>query len=151
MVNKALPIAEALYPGYSLLFLFDNATSHSVYADNALCTGGMNKGSGGKQVWLRNGWFEREGIRIEQPMSYQEANGSQFQKEIQWVLEERGLWPQKGLNLECSKPKCFNCEVAANCKICVKGHKCETCKAPKQCSSVDCSKSRKCDACAHQE
>lgn len=101
----------------------------------------MNKGSGGKQVWLRNGWFEREGIRIEQPMSYQEADGSQVQKGIQRMLEEAGLWPQKGLNLECSKPKCFNCEVAANCKICVKGHKCKTCKAPKQCSSVDCSKS----------
>ena len=32
VVNKALPIAEVLYPGYSLLFLFDNATSHSVNA-----------------------------------------------------------------------------------------------------------------------
>ena len=29
VVSKALPIAEALYSGYSLLFLFDNATSHS--------------------------------------------------------------------------------------------------------------------------
>ena len=26
VVNKALSIAQALYPGYSLLFLFDNAT-----------------------------------------------------------------------------------------------------------------------------
>lgn len=33
VVHRALPIAEALYPGYSLLFLFDNATSLSVYAD----------------------------------------------------------------------------------------------------------------------
>ena len=28
LVNKALSITEALYPRYSLLFLFDNATSH---------------------------------------------------------------------------------------------------------------------------
>ena len=48
VVTKALPIAEALYPGYSLLFLFDNATSHSVYADNALYITGINKKSGGK-------------------------------------------------------------------------------------------------------
>src|SRR6267378_820791 len=34
VVNKALPIAEALFPGYSLFFLFDNATSHSVYAED---------------------------------------------------------------------------------------------------------------------
>lgn len=32
VVNKALPIAKALYPGYSLLLLFDNAISHSIYA-----------------------------------------------------------------------------------------------------------------------
>lgn len=36
VVTKASPVAEAFYPGYSLLFLFDNATSHSVYAKNAL-------------------------------------------------------------------------------------------------------------------
>ena len=48
VVNKALLIAEALYPGYSLLFLFDNATSHSVYARDVLRTTQMNKGVGGK-------------------------------------------------------------------------------------------------------
>ena len=36
VVSKALPIAEALYPRYSLLFLFINATSHSVYAKYVL-------------------------------------------------------------------------------------------------------------------
>ena len=50
VVNKALPIAEALYPGYSLLFLFDNATSHSVYIQNALRTAQMNKGIEGQQL-----------------------------------------------------------------------------------------------------
>lgn len=151
VVSKALPIAEALYPGYSLLFLFDNATSHSVYANNALRTGGMNKSSGGKQAWLRNGWYEKDNAQIEQPMSYQTVTGQWIQKGVQRVLEERGLWPRGGLNLECSKPKCFNCEVATNCKICVKGHKCDLCKAPKECSSTNCSKSRKCDACVHRE
>ena len=32
VINKTLLIAEVLYPSYSLLFLFDNATSHFVYA-----------------------------------------------------------------------------------------------------------------------
>ncbi len=36
VVEKALPIIEALYPGYSLCFLFDNAISHSVYAKDVL-------------------------------------------------------------------------------------------------------------------
>ena len=70
VMKKALPIAEALYPGYSLLFLFDNATSHSVYAKDALQVKDMNKGIGGKQPILRNGWYNLNGVRIVQPMSF---------------------------------------------------------------------------------
>lgn len=151
VVNKALPIAEALYPGYSLLFLFDNATSHSVYAKDALQAKEMNKSTGGRQAQLREGWFDRSGSRIAQPMNFQEPNGQRTQKGIQRVLEERDLWPTGGLNLECSKPKCFNCQVAADCKVCTKGHKCDLCKAPRIHSASDCSKNRKCDACADRE
>ena len=32
VVSKALPIAKVLYPRYSLLFLFNNATNHLFYA-----------------------------------------------------------------------------------------------------------------------
>ena len=145
VVNKALPITEALYPGYSLLFLFDNATSHSVYAQNALRTTQMNKGVGGKQPWLCDGWFERDGVRITQPMSFQKADGILVQKRVQQVLEERNLWPRKGFNLECLKPKCFNCELA----ICEKGHRCDSCKTPYEHSSI-CTKARKCDTCVQR-
>ena len=55
VMEKALPITEALYPGYSILFMFDNATSHSVYAEDALCAYKMNKRPGSKQVMLCNG------------------------------------------------------------------------------------------------
>lgn len=54
VVSKALPIAEALYPGYLLLFLFDNATSHSIYAKDVLQVKDMNKGIGGKQPQFCN-------------------------------------------------------------------------------------------------
>lgn len=47
IVSKTLPIVEVLYSGYSLLFFFDNTISHSVYANNALRTGRMNKSSSG--------------------------------------------------------------------------------------------------------
>ena len=50
MVTKALPIAEVLYLKYSFLFLFNNATSHFVYANNALCILGINRKSGTKRV-----------------------------------------------------------------------------------------------------
>lgn len=65
VVHKVLPIAEALHLGYFFLFLFDNATSHSVYAENALCIANMNEEVGGKQLWLRNGWFMKDGICVE--------------------------------------------------------------------------------------
>lgn len=58
----------------------------------------------------------------------------------------------KGLKLECTKPKCFNRQILSECKICVKSHKCELCKARKQHSrSTKCTKNRKCDACTSRE
>lgn len=64
IVDKALPIAEALYPGYELLFRFDNATSHSVYSKDALCVGNMNKSQGGQQLFLRPGWYTGDNNEI---------------------------------------------------------------------------------------
>lgn len=42
-MKKVLLIAEALYPGYSLFFLFDNVTSYSIYAKNILQVKDINK------------------------------------------------------------------------------------------------------------
>lgn len=36
VVNKTLPSAEAFFSGYLILFLFDNAISHFVYAKDKL-------------------------------------------------------------------------------------------------------------------
>lgn len=46
MVNKALPIVEALYLGYSLFFLFDNMTNYFVFAQNTLYIIQINKKTG---------------------------------------------------------------------------------------------------------
>ena len=62
--EKALYIVEAFYPRYSLLFLFNNATSHSVYLTDALQVKNMSKGSGGKQVFLRDGWYFQDKLQI---------------------------------------------------------------------------------------
>ena len=147
-----MPIAEALYPGYSILFLFDKATSHLVYAKDTLQVQEMNKSIGGKQAQLRNSWFDQEGVRIEQPMNYEEVNGKRIQKGIQKVLEERNLWPFGGLNLKCLKPKCFNSQDVAECKIRVKRHKCELCKASRQYSgTATYTKNCRCNEYAHRE
>jgi hypothetical protein len=74
--TKAIPIAEALYPGCQFLFLFDNATSHSVYAHDALIAKNMNKGEGGEQPLLRNGWYDDGNRVVAQEMFYNKADPS---------------------------------------------------------------------------
>jgi hypothetical protein len=153
--DRVLPIAEALYPGYDLLFLFDNATSHLIYAKDALRTTQMNKGDGGLQPFLRDGWFKIGDTMFSQEMSYLAEDPvtgqpKRVQKGIQRVLEERGLWPTAGLNLECPRPKCGPCQEAANCKICTKGTRCNSCKE-KKVHSGTCGPKRVCDACQQRK
>lgn len=57
VVGKALSIREGLYPRYSLLFLFDNATKHSVYVKDILRVKNINKAIGSKQPQLHNEWY----------------------------------------------------------------------------------------------
>lgn len=67
-------------------------------------------------------------------------------KGIQKILENHNLWPIRKLKLECIKPKYFNCQLVAEYNICVKRHKCDLCKVPKEYNgSITCSKNRKCD------
>ena len=55
--KKTLPIGETLYLGYALLFMFDNTTSHSIYAKDALQVANMNKGLEGQPAFLRPEWY----------------------------------------------------------------------------------------------
>ena len=66
IVKKDLLIAESLYRGYELLFMFNNATSYSIYAKNVLQVAYMNKVSDGQQLFLWLGLYidqKRELIR----------------------------------------------------------------------------------------
>ncbi len=64
IINKALPIAESLYPGYELLFMFDNTTSHFIYAKDELQFTQMNKGLDGQQFFLRAGWYTAPNVEL---------------------------------------------------------------------------------------
>lgn len=62
------------------------------------------------------------------------------------------MWPSRGINFECPKPKCFNCQVTAESKICIKRHKCKLCKIPRQHSGTAiCTKNWRCDVYAQKE
>jgi hypothetical protein len=158
VTEKALPIAQFLYPGYDLVFLFDNATSHSSYAHDALRADNMCKGEGKQQAFLRPGWYQDpdSGRIIQQPMWTLEpcpqnpGSMKRVQKGIQQVLQERGLWPNNGLRLECPRPKCDSCHDMANCHMCIKGTRCDSCMKSKQ-HSGNCSTRRQCDACVRRK
>lgn len=146
--EKALSIAEVLYPRYSLLFLFDNANSHLVYLTDALRVKNMNKGFGGKQAFLKDGWYFQDGLQVTQKMSTKNLDGTRCQKGIQKVLEEKNLWPIKGLKLACPSSKCLDCQTAAEYKYCVKRTRCEGYKNLKEHSRIaECTSQQKCDTC----
>jgi len=73
------------------------------------------------------------------------------QKGVERVLKERGLWPAGGLNIECSKQRCPDCQAVADCKICIKGRRCDNCKKPKLHSNTGCTSGRNCDACVERK
>ena len=95
--TKALPIGEALYPEYELLFMFDNATSHAIYANDALQIAHINKGPVGQQPFLHASWYKGvDGEIIIQEMCLSSKNpatgqSTKIQKRIQTILDERGL------------------------------------------------------------
>jgi len=159
VTEKALLIAQFLYPGLDLVFMFNNATSHSVYADDALRVANMCKGEGKQQAYLRPGWYQDpvSGTIIQQPMWIWEPDPlggpgamKKVQKGIEKVLKERGLWPGNGLLLECSKPKCDSCQEMVDCRMCTKGTRCDSCKERKQ-HSGKCSSQRRCDECVRRK
>lgn len=49
IIKKTLLIKEVLYPGYASLFLFDNASSYSIYIQNVLQLVYINKRLGSQQ------------------------------------------------------------------------------------------------------
>lgn len=149
--DQALLIATALYPGYQFLFLFDNATSHAIYSENTLRVSKINKGTGGQQLFLRNEWFEKDEHYHSQPMSFfkQDSlieNGFTIQKKVQMILQERDLWPIRGLNLVCSMPKCPTYHLMAKCKDCIKGSWCTFCMK-KKINSNKCTPKHACNKC----
>lgn len=76
---------------YTLLFLFDNTISHSIYTKNAFQIKNINKCSRGKQPIFYNGQFEKEGPRVAQPMNFLNNKNKLIPKGIQQILEEKSL------------------------------------------------------------
>ena len=116
MVNHtakvAIPIFNAAFPGYQAVFAFDNASNHCAYVADAPRVENMNLHPGGKQGMLREAFMHGKGLP--QSMSFTQGYYNRElagkPKGIKRVLKERGLWPERGLVLECptthNRPGC---------------------------------------------
>ena len=150
IINKALLIPKSLYSGYELLFMFDNVTSHSIYAKNEWQVAYINKEPGGQHLFFRVGWYTDPNRElIIQDMSITNINSTNgtsitVQKKIQAILVGRKLWPSGGVRLVYDTLKCTTCEAFSTRGICVRSRKCNSCKEAKNCSGK-CIKLRICE------
>jgi len=150
VIEVALPILRKIYPGYQILFLFDNSSNHGTYAEDALRVQSMSLKPGGLgQKLLRPGYMYGDRTQV-QEMTYttiDPATGAEIAeaKGMKDVLQERGLW-KDGLSMHCPKNLCYNCKIYQRCKECKAGTKCDGCKQPKK-HSGKCTQRRKCDSC----
>lgn len=92
---------QALYPKYSLLFLFDNITNYSLYSKDVFQVKNINKSSGKKQPILQNSWFNCENICISQPTYTMDIQKKKFKKEF------KNLWEKGYLATKKAKIKLF--------------------------------------------
>jgi len=97
VLQLAIPIFEIAFPDCQGLFLFDNATSHSVYTKDALRASAMNLGPGGGQALLRPGINP-----LTSPIQSIVMPDSS-PKGLQIVLPESSLWRPK-LRVQCRRP-----------------------------------------------
>ncbi|CAG8680289.1 23464_t:CDS:2, partial [Cetraspora pellucida] len=129
-VKCVIDIFEKTYPGCIGIFTFNNAMSHTAFAEDTLVASQMNLGSGSLVPKMRdtvwNGNFQS--MIIEQDHFVYDKKMKSYinlhdkPKGIKWVLTEKGLW-QEGMVLECTSCKentnsniidCYACHLMAN-------------------------------------
>ncbi|KAI7938769.1 hypothetical protein MJO28_014348 [Puccinia striiformis f. sp. tritici] len=129
IVNKALPIFEALHPDCQGVFIFDCSSAHGAYSPSALQAQNMNLSSGGKQGLLRDTVIPSDDPNIPLelrgktqtmifPADPNDPSSIPRAKGIQVVLQERGLWDfyekrQIELKLPALNLKCATCRLPA--------------------------------------
>ena len=78
-----MPIAQALYPRYQIIFIFNNAKNHAVFFKYALQVADISKGVGGVQSFLYNRWYKKNQQRQIQFIWYSKLNSEEIEVHIQ--------------------------------------------------------------------
>jgi hypothetical protein len=113
----AIPTFNLAFPGCQALFVFDNATFHCRFKDNALSAAKVNLYPGGKQPLMRPGQDHR--TRLEQAMILPDGQA----KGANMILQELGLLDE-GMLLQCKDPHNStkdNASCLQGCNRCARG------------------------------
>ncbi|EFP94093.1 uncharacterized protein PGTG_20080 [Puccinia graminis f. sp. tritici CRL 75-36-700-3] len=103
VVEKAIPIFEALHPGSQGVFVFDCSSAHEAYGPNALRVQNMNLSLGGKQARMCDTIIPSDDPLIPEhlrgqhqamcfPADYVVQSLANEPKGIEQVLSEHGIW-----------------------------------------------------------
>jgi hypothetical protein len=98
--RKACKIFDQSHPGCDALWIFDNASGHTSFSDDALLVRNMNKGPSDKKgTKMRAGWYvdEDTGEKETQTLVRSGKNIG-----IEQCLRERGKW-SKFWNVRCNR------------------------------------------------
>lgn len=107
ILNKVLPMFELVYLGFQGVFLFDNATNHACFAEDALNAYKMGMTPGGEQPKMRD-VFDYKAM-MQQSMVDEKG----VAKDLRRVLKERKLH-RKSLKMTCSTNHCKPCQKIFN-------------------------------------
>ena len=96
------------------MFLIDNSQGHSAYAEDALLTSRMNVKPGGKQAFMRDGWYINEsGERVIQKMVFPPdhphfPNQAKGMKEVvsEWGIDTKNMIGRCKGRCNLEKPDC---------------------------------------------
>jgi hypothetical protein len=93
-IQVAIPIFEVAFPGCIAVFAFDNASNHACFAPDALRAEKLNKGPGGAQPIMRDGFIHQKDISqaMQFPENYHIRELAGKPKGLKQILKERGLW-----------------------------------------------------------
>ncbi|MFX3650897.1 MAG: hypothetical protein ACE3JU_26440 [Paenibacillus sp.] len=125
IIKIVVPIFALVYPNFQPVFLFENTTNHSCFAENALNARIMNWGPGGDQPIMQEAMIYEKARP--QPMTTNDG----VPKRIEQVLRERDLL-REGLRADCSSNSCDSCRIISNtrakaCTALVKNSACILC------------------------
>ena len=96
-IQIALAIFQTAFPGCIAVFAFDNASNHACFASDALRAEKLNKGPGGAQPLMREGFNHHKGLpqAMQFPQNYRILDLAGKPKGLKQILKERVLWDQR--------------------------------------------------------